>query len=179
MSMPAAAPLQSPPYASVAASLSELAAEMQAEWEASLSGCARRPSGAGEEVDKGGDDDMVGSAVARCVRALAHAADATAAEQTTADGGRPVDVRGASAFLLLCCFDPLETPCLELDLDSKKLSRIPSPLSLKKKKKKKNRRQSPRLLRRSLPSRLSPRRFSPRPRARCRRRRPPEPRRSS
>ena len=107
MPMPAAAaaPLP-PPRASVAASLAELAAAMQVEWKAALSGGARRASGGGAEDDKGGDD-AVRSAVARCVRALADAADATAEEQTTADGGRPVDVSRElrsfdSGFLLLC-----------------------------------------------------------------------------
>lgn len=88
------APPAPPPHASVAASLAELAAGMQAEWQAALSGGARRTSGGGAEGEKGCDDDnnAVCSAVARCVGALADAADATAAEQTTADGGRPVDV---------------------------------------------------------------------------------------
>lgn len=91
MSMPTdAAPLPAP-RASVAASLAEIAAAMHAEWKAALSGGARRASGDGAEDDKGGED-VVCSAVGRCVRALADAADATAEEQTTADGGRPVDV---------------------------------------------------------------------------------------
>ena len=101
--MPAAAPLPPPPppppHASVAASLAELAAAMQEEWKAPLSGGAPMASGGGAGGEKGGDDDdAVRSAVARCVRALADAADATAAEQTTADGGRPVDVRRAFCF---------------------------------------------------------------------------------
>ena len=96
-SMPAAAP-GAPPHASVAASLAELAAAMQAEWQAAISGGARRASGGGAEAERGGDDNSVRSAVARCVRALA---DATAAEQTTADGGRPVDVRSAAVSVFL------------------------------------------------------------------------------
>ena len=90
-----------PPRASVAASLAELAAAMQAEWKAALSGGARRASGCGAEGDKGGED-AVCSAVGRGVRALADAADATAEEQTTADGGRPVDVRRRITFV--CVF---------------------------------------------------------------------------
>ena len=102
MSLPP--PLPPPPHASVAASLAELAAAMQRERNSSLSGGSPRASGGGAEGEKGGDggdDTAVGSAVARCVRALADAADATAAEQTTADGGRPVDVRRASVSLFL------------------------------------------------------------------------------
>ena len=88
-----------PPHASVAASLAELTAAMQEEWEAALSGGTRRASGGGAE---GGD--AVGSAVARCVRALADAADATAAQQTTADGGRPVDVSISPSFVSTSSF---------------------------------------------------------------------------
>ena len=104
--MPTAAAPLPPPRASVAASLAELAVAMEAEWKAALSGGARRASGGGAEDDKGGED-VVCSAVGRCVRARADAADATAEEQTTADGGRPVDVSRElrsfdSGFLLLC-----------------------------------------------------------------------------
>ena len=141
MSMPTAAAPLPPPRASVAASLAELAVAMEAEWKAALSGGARRASGGGAEDDKGGED-VVCSAVGRCVRALADAADATAEEQTTADGGRPVDVRRAS-------FSVFAPPSIEaLVLSSifwREQQEAHESLSSKKKKKKSGRRRRTRV----------------------------------